>query len=147
MNGTEDTKTTRQHLLDNILWIVRELEQGSEEPDEECFNCGSKNEEMCNDIEMSGCGDYDPSPTEYHNPKRVLDFEFISGGRGDFRGVEVLATYGGPTITICTKTDTVTGSWGGEESISRRYADNFGLHERYERLFHRILILRIHSNL
>jgi len=77
---------TRQHLLDNVLAVVEEIEQ---------INSGELdaidwiNDQLCIETVMR-------SPS------------------GDFMGVEITCCYGGPTVRLDTRWGTVEGHWGSD---------------------------------
>ena len=53
---------------------------------------------------------------------------------GEFKGGEVLMSWGGPTIWITTWDSTVHGSWGSD-SFTKHYGDNIGIHEYLEEIY------------
>ena len=44
-----------------------------------------------------------------------LEMTFFMSGAGEYRGAEILMTFGGPTIWIDTRKRTVEGRWGSKE--------------------------------
>ena len=46
----------------------------------------------------------------------ALDIEYTIGNRGDFLGVRVYVTLGGPTIWIDTRNGEIAGAWGTERA-------------------------------
>ena len=64
----------------------------------------------------------------------VLDIEYVVGSDGEYRGARVLVAFGGPTIWINTRTNTVEGGWW-EESARAHFDDEIGLNETLEELF------------
>ena len=95
---------TRQQLLDNVMAVVKELEGGYEN------------------------GAYDWLEEQ-------LNIEGYSiHADGDFKGGEVLCSFGGPNIWVDTADETVHGAWGSD-SFTRRYEDKIGLHEVLEECY------------
>jgi len=117
MNGTKETKSDRQLLLEQVLEVVRELESGnSTDPD---------------------------LPTIYHqypNPNRksphVYEVVYKTDETGTYRGSELMVCGGGPSIWIDTRFNTVIGQCGSD-LIHRRYDDRFDLDDHYEERFER----------
>ena len=64
----------------------------------------------------------------------ALDIEYIVGSDGDYRGARILVAFGGPTIWINTRTNTVEGGWW-QDSAHATFDDAIGLDETLEELF------------
>ena len=77
-------------------------------------------------------GNPDYSILDYLNG--ALDIEYVVGSEGDYRGARILVAFGGPTIWINTRTNTVEGGWW-QESARAHFDDEIGLNETIEELF------------
>ena len=64
----------------------------------------------------------------------VLDIEYVVGSDGEYRGARVLVAFGGPTIWINTRINTVEGGWW-QDSARAHFDDEIGLGETLEELF------------
>ena len=86
---------TKQMLLDNVLAVVAELQDGTQ------------------------------NAYDWINDQLCVEGYSISAD-GTYKGAEITCAYGGPTVWVDTKNDTVYGVWGGD-SIERKYTDNINL--------------------
>lgn len=57
----------------------------------------------------------------------ILDVEYTVAGSGDVLGASYLMTFGGPTVRIDTRHQTVVGTWA-HDRYEIPYTDNIGLH-------------------
>ena len=64
----------------------------------------------------------------------VLDIEYVVDKEGDYRGARILVAFGGPTIWINTRTNTVEGGWW-EESARAHFDDEIGLDDAIFEIF------------
>lgn len=67
----------------------------------------------------------------------VLDIEYLVNGEGQYRGAELLLTYGGPNAYLDTKHSTLTVYWGSGNAtryIPLGFTDylNYALEEYWE---------------
>jgi len=139
------TDTTREQLHRNVLAIVRDIETPRDVLADDPGVILPENLAPCGD-----CYTYDEENETWHDmdgdeveamPQSGMDYiaeqlaiEYTVDARGEFLGATILVTTGGPGISIDTRRDTVTGSWG-TDTVSMHYADNLGLHEAAEELF------------
>jgi len=56
----------------------------------------------------------------------ILDVEYTVAGSGQVLGASYLMAFGGPTVRIDTRHNTVIGTWG-HDTYSVSYTDNIGL--------------------
>ena len=84
----------------------------------DCPDCGAET------IEMSG----------YEYLTDVLDIEYIVNAAKEYLGARVLVCFGGPTVWINTRTNTVEGNWWGD-SYTESYTDSIGLDETLQEIW------------
>lgn len=64
----------------------------------------------------------------------ALDIEYIVNSKGEYKGARVLVAFGGPTIWVNTRTNTVEGYWWAD-SCTAKFKDNIGLDYALEELW------------
>lgn len=64
----------------------------------------------------------------------ALDLKYIVGSDGGYIGARLLVCFGGPTVWVDTKTNTVEGYWWGD-SYSEGFSDCLGLDDACEELW------------
>ena len=64
----------------------------------------------------------------------VLDIEYVVNKAGDYLGARILVAFGGPTIWINTRTNTVEGGWWGD-SARAHFDDAIGLDDAIFELY------------
>lgn len=64
----------------------------------------------------------------------ALSVEFTVDATHKFLGAEILVAFGGPTIWVNTRIDTIEGSWGNA-TVNMRFFDEHDLHGMCEDLY------------
>ena len=79
---------------------------------QECAECGASPEDTCEEgceaeREPASAGDYLAD---------VLDIEYVISSRGDYKGAEILLSFGGPNAWIDTRASSLVVAWGSERA-------------------------------
>ena len=64
----------------------------------------------------------------------VLEITYLTGTKKEFKGVELLMTFGGPNIYVNTRYNQVEGYWGGT-NCTLSFKDKLGLNDYFEEMW------------
>jgi len=117
--------TTDNRLKDQVLSIINDIENGIPVTQQD-IDDGYYDEGQYEAGDTLGAWDY---------IKDALDVEYTVSGKKDYLGASILVAFGGPNITINTRTQQVAGHWWGQSYVESYHTDEMHLDSMCEELF------------
>ena len=117
--------TSSNRLKDHVLSIINDIENGIPVTQQD-IDGGYYDEGQYEAGDTLGAWDY---------IKDALDIEYIVNSEKDYRGASILVAFGGPNITINTRTQQVEAHWWGESCVMSYFTDAMDLDGTCAELF------------